>query len=106
MPQPNSGRMGRSPGAVARIRRMLSSSSRSRRTRATPPVASMAMGKAQPAPTNSSPTSAPDQHGRRRGHELAEWHVADGAVDLELGRRLALDEDRGAALDHPPDLVR
>src|SRR5207253_5540054 len=54
MPQPNSGRIGRSPMAVPRISRMLSSISRSRETRAIRPVASVRRGNAQPEPMNSS----------------------------------------------------
>ena len=48
MAQPNSGRIGRSPGAVARISRMLSMISRSPLTSAIEPVASVRSGKAQP----------------------------------------------------------
>jgi hypothetical protein len=53
MAQPNSGRIGRSPGAVEMISRMLCSSSVSRETRRIPPVASTLTGKPQPEPMNS-----------------------------------------------------
>ena len=46
MPQPNSGRIGRSPSAVPRISRMASPSSVSRLTSAMPPVASARSGNA------------------------------------------------------------
>src|SRR4051812_34568513 len=60
MRQPKSGRMGRSPGAVARTMRIASSSSSCRVTSAMLPVASVRIGKAaQPDPTNSSVTPDP-----------------------------------------------
>src|SRR5689334_3481192 len=67
MRQPNSGRIGRSPGAVARTRRIASSSSSCRDTSAMLPVASVRMGNAaQPDPTNSSVTPDPlADHGHR-----------------------------------------
>src|SRR6185312_10175368 len=62
---PNSGRIGRSPGAVARISLIASSISRSRTTRATPPVASVASGKAHPAPTKSIPAMSVSRRSAR-----------------------------------------
>ena len=48
MPQPNSGRIGRSPGAVPRITRIASRTSSSSWARARPPRASTRSGKAMP----------------------------------------------------------
>src|SRR3954453_17254530 len=50
---PNSGRIGRSPGYVARMRRIACSISSSRRANAIPPRASPPSGNAHPAPTKS-----------------------------------------------------
>src|SRR6478672_7623174 len=87
MRQPNSGRIGRSPGAVPRTSRIASSISRSRMTSAIPPVASVRSGKAQPRPMNSSLTSDPLVDGDRRA---LDGHLARG---LELHRPAGLDLD-------------
>src|SRR6266540_3194462 len=105
MAQPNSGRIGRSPGAVPRISRIASSISRTRSTMAMLPVASVRTGKAQPRPMNSSAIALPsDQHGRRRAAELARCAGVDGAGRAGLGGGAALDQHAGRALDHPADL--
>src|SRR5688572_16840432 len=102
MPQPNSGRMGLSPWAVLRTMRMASSTSLSRATRASPPLASVLSGNASPLPMNSSPmtTSSTDRHGgalelrRARGRERETGLGLDRdvhAVELDvpgLGRQL------------------
>src|SRR5216683_1750397 len=77
MAHPYSGRIGRSPGAVPTIKRMLSSISRSWDTRAIDPVASSRIGKPQPAPMNSS-------------------LIAPSSIQLHLR---TLDLDRAAAVD-------
>src|SRR3954447_4101426 len=123
--QPNSGRIGRSPGVVPRISRIASSLSCSRETSAIPPVESTRSGNAQPRPMNCSLTSSParlvdlhglalDGHGPRRleRHRTTrlDAHVAlriDGALpgrlDLEL-LVLVVEDDvdlavRGQQLD-------
>src|SRR5215831_17911271 len=72
--------MGRSPNAVPRIRRMLSSISRAWLTRAIRPVASVRTGNDQPAPMNSSLI----------------WRSPSRSSSVVLDRR-ALDLDGGAA---------
>jgi hypothetical protein len=57
MPQPNSGRMGRSPNAVPRISRIDSRISACSVTSATDPVGSMRTGNARPEPMNSAAIS-------------------------------------------------
>ncbi|CAM5683290.1 hypothetical protein SVIOM342S_05439 [Streptomyces violaceorubidus] len=86
MAQPNSGRIGRSPGAVARMSRMASSTSCSPLTRAIPPVGPIRRGNDQPEPTNCSAireqpaflgnASPQARHGDGRDLE-------DGGLDLE-----------------------
>src|SRR6266540_695310 len=85
MAQPYSGRIGRSPGAVPTMRRMLSSISRSCVTSAIDPVASVRIGKDQPAPMNSSLT-APSS---------IELHLRT----LDLDRAAAVDLDAAVALE-------
>src|SRR2546430_3302664 len=81
MPHPFWGRIGRSPEALPTRRRMLSSISRSWKTRAIDPVASSRIGKAQPSPMNSSLTAS------------------SSSIQLHL---LALDLHRCAAVDLDP----
>src|SRR5580765_2734139 len=104
MRQPNSGRIGRSPGAVASTIRIASSSSWSRETSAIDPVASVRMGNAaQPDPTNSSaiPLSllaSVDLHDAalEAGHAAA-FECERSPLDLCLRR--ALDRDPARALE-------
>src|SRR5512142_527200 len=102
MAQPNSGRIGRSPGAVERIRRMLCSISASSPTRRIPPVASVSTGKAQPRPMNVWLIVGPPSVERDRG--AVDVH-ARTAVDLHAARALelelavGLDRDAGRGLD-------
>src|ERR1019366_5040732 len=106
IPQPNSGRIGRSPKAVPRISRMLSSISRSWLTRAIPPVASLRSWKAQPAPMNSlfmPPPCLADQDVRDGRRDLARDDAA-GRLRLRGCRRLAADRDGWAAAQHLADL--
>src|SRR4051794_21014849 len=89
MPHPNSGRIGRSPWAVPRMSWIASSSSRSRATRAMPPLASTLRGKASPLPMKDSAISAQRDLGagdRHAGRPL------DGGLGLARhGDVLALD---------------
>src|SRR5690606_2377509 len=98
--EPNSGRIGRSPGEVARMRRMLSSISRSSETSAMRPVASVRSGKAQPVPMNSRPIASPLvdlHHGAADGRDAGGRELG-GAGSLDLGRR-GLDRGAGLPLD-------
>src|SRR5690348_9469273 len=101
--QPNSGRMGRSPGEVPRIRRIASSISRSRDTRAMPPVASTRSGKAQPRPMNCSLTSSParsvDLHRGALEREVARGLDLQGATGLEGHVAVGVHRDLARARD-------
>ena len=84
---------------------MLSSISRSPRDQARcRPVASVRSGNAQPAPTNSCPCSASDQHGRGAGRQdrcAAPGHVADPRCRpaADQHRRAARRDDRRRRVD-------
>src|SRR5262245_54509111 len=104
MAQPNAGRIGRSPGAVARISRMLSATSRSPPTIPIEPVGSVRSGNAQPVPMNSSSGTVPpsvqlDEAGAH-GQLAARGDLGlPGAVDgdllpFEFDRLLPLELDR------------
>src|SRR4051794_25457630 len=95
-PQPNSGRIGRSPGAVPRMSWIACSMSCSSRASAIPPRRSTASGKASPEPMISD-----------TGKTLSEVDQSAGDIDRGLalnvhGRALErqdsgrLDTDRGA----------
>ena len=106
MPHPNSGRIGRSPGAVPRISRMLSSSSRSRRDQRDPSRSRpCAAGMPSRQPTKSSLTArpSPDQDRGDGRRELARRGAA-GAARLRGRRRLAAEQHGRAAAQHPADL--
>src|SRR6266576_1102352 len=88
--QPNSGRIGRSPYAVPRMRRIASAISRSLDTRAMPPVGPVRTGKAPPAPTKSSLTArVPSVDLDQRALD------GDHGPALELGSGVAVDADVG-----------
>src|ERR1700736_2707315 len=100
MAEPNSGRIGRSPYDVARIRRMLSSSSRSRRDRAIPPVAEKRRGKLHPAPMKSSLIIAVWRSPAGDG-PFSRWSPLRSPSSIQLDH-LAADLDHPAAFDlHP-----
>src|SRR3954469_9877381 len=100
MPQPNSGRMGRSPCAVARISTIASRTSSSSETSLRPPRASTRSGKPMPVPMMSVPSPRSPEHDLGAG----DLHDAAAAVDGDahaLQRQLAggLDAAGAARLD-------
>src|SRR6266567_8560286 len=100
MPHPNSGRMGRSPRAVPSIRRILSSSSCSRETRAMPPAESVRRGNAHPCPMNSSLTPAPSielDRGTCHG-DVAARRLHLDTLSLQGQRTRRLDAEAAARL--------
>src|SRR5262249_21211981 len=93
MPQPNSGRIGRSPGAVPRMISIASPTSSSPVESANAPRWSTRSGKAMPVPRISVIRLPSSEHDRRsRDREGA------GGRHVDL-RRAALDRDPGRALD-------
>src|SRR5215216_3648574 len=105
-PQPNSGRIGRSPWAVPRISRMLSEISSSPPDSAMPPVAETPSGYDQPLPMKSTAAISPSDQGGRGAHQGRPGHAAGGARIPGARRRLAAEQHRRAALDHDAGLRR
>src|SRR6516164_1885592 len=110
MPQPKSGRITRSPGAVSTMMRIAWRMSSSYSAKATNPVTgSSATGMAQPRPRNSLFWSAamrsPDENvGRAHRDGVRRPHL-DDLVALARGRKSA-DQHRGAAHRHHSADVR
>src|SRR6266511_1262903 len=103
IPQPKSGRMTRSPGAVDRIRRRAASTSSD--IMAMPPLGPPPIGKAHPRPTKSRSgliRPSPDQHRVRAGDDGARGGrggvVAGEDGIAQAGGRLAVDEHGGRAV--------
>src|SRR3954469_8439707 len=91
--QPNSGRMIRSPGSVARMDQIASAMSRSPREYERPPRPLTRIGNCQPAPRKESGTSIP--------HEDARDAAEDRAVgDAVLQGRIAHADDALAVDEH------
>src|SRR5262249_8998492 len=101
IPQPNSGRIGRSPGAVPRMTSIASCTSGSPVESASPPSRSTLSGNAIPVAMMSligRRSSEADLGSRDRDHAGgAEADLGRAALELEVRR--ALDRDRRAALD-------
>src|SRR4051812_2861270 len=105
MPQPNSGRIGRSPGAVPRMIVIASDTSSSPLTRASPPRRSTRRGNATPLPMMSVAIALPRPQ-RDRGRREADLRAlevdAAGALDVHarvaLQRQLSVGGDRHLAV--------
>src|SRR5689334_8266790 len=99
MPQPNSGRIGRSPGAVPRMIVIASDTSSSPLTRASPPRRSTRRGKATPLPMMSTARLARPQGDRRRREADLGAGEVDPAGALDRDARRALEGDLPVGLD-------
>src|ERR1700755_839003 len=91
--QPNSGRIGRSPGAVPRIKRMACSMSLTPCARARTPRWSAWRGKESPDPIRSAIASSSQADHRTADGDAARTDLDRGTAALHRHRLRALDRD-------------